>query len=181
MVAQDGHADQVMDAVVPCTVRTARPEDLLAVLQVYAAEREPEDGSPRVVSDLEQRTWARMMRSDDLTVYLAEIDEQVVGTATLMTMPNLTYGCAPTAFVEAVVVAIGHRRTGVATAIMRRLLGDARSAGCNKVQLLSHKRHAVDGAHRLYTSLGFEPEAEGFRLYLREVPAAVRAAKAAQR
>ncbi len=121
-----------------------------------------------------------MLRSDDLTVYLAEVDDQVVGTATLMTMPNLTYGCAPTAFVEALVVAVGHRRAGVATAIMRRLLDDARSAGCNKVQLLSHKRHAVDGAHRLYTSLGFEPEAEGFRLYLQEVPAAVRAARAAQ-
>jgi hypothetical protein len=62
---------------------------------------------------------------------------------------------------------------------MRRLLGDARSAGCNKVQLLSHKRHATDGAHRLYTALGFEPEAEGFRLYFQEVPAAVRAAKMA--
>lgn len=170
-----------MDAVLPCTVRTARPEDLSAVLRIYAAEQDHEDGSPRVASDLEQRTWARMMRSVDLTVYLAEIDDRVVGTATLMTMPNLTYGCAPTAFVEAVVVAVGHRRTGVATAIMRRLLGDARSAGCNKVQFLSHKRHAVDGAHRLYTSLGFEPEAEGFRLYLQEVPAAVRAAKAAQR
>ncbi|MEU4830748.1 GNAT family N-acetyltransferase [Streptosporangium sp. NPDC023615] len=180
MVTHDGHADQMMDAVVPCTVRTTRPEDLSAVLRVYAAEQDPEDDSSRTASDLEQRTWARMMRSDDLTVYLAEVDDQVVGTATLMTMPNLTYGCAPTAFVEAVVVAVDHRRTGVATAIMRRLLGDARSAGCNKVQLLSHKRHAGDGAHRLYTSLGFEPEAEGFRLYLQEVPAAVRAARVAR-
>ncbi|MDP9847160.1 GNAT family N-acetyltransferase [Streptosporangium lutulentum] len=180
MTAQDGHADQVMDAVVTCTVRTARPEDLPAILQIYAAERDPNDGSPRAVSDLEQQTWTRMMRSDDLTVYLAEINDQVVGTATLMTMPNLTYNCAPTAFVEAVVVAIDHRRTGIATAIMRRLLSDARSAGCNKIQLLSHKRHATDGAHRLYTSLGFEPEAEGFRLYLQQVPAAVRAAQATQ-
>ncbi|MER5645390.1 GNAT family N-acetyltransferase [Streptosporangium sp. NPDC002524] len=170
-----------MDAVVPCAVRTARPEDLLAVLQVYAAEQDRGDDSPRAVSDLEQRTWARMMRSGDLTVYLAEVDDRVVGTATLMTMPNLTYGCAPTAFVEAVVVTVGHRRTGVATAIMRRLLDDTRSAGCNKVQLLSHKRHAAGGAHRLYTSLGFEPEAEGFRLYLQQVPAAVRAAKVTQR
>ncbi|WP_440069493.1 N-acetyltransferase family protein [Streptosporangium sp. OZ121] len=153
----------------------------MAVLRVYAAEREPEDGSPHIASDLEQRTWARMLRSDDLTVYLAEVDDQVIGTATLMTMPNLTYGCSPTAFVEAVVVAVGHRHAGVATAIMRRLLGDARSAGCNKVQLLSHKRHAADGAHRLYTSLGFEPEAEGFRLYFQEVPAAVRTARVAQR
>jgi hypothetical protein len=35
------------------------------------------------------------------------------------------------------------------------------------VQLLSHKRHAVDGAHGLYLGLGFDAEAEGFRLYLR--------------
>ncbi|WP_067179928.1 GNAT family N-acetyltransferase [Microtetraspora niveoalba] len=167
-----------MDAAAVCAVRTARPDDLVAVLQVYAAERAPDGDSPHEVSDLARLTWQQMMRSSGLTVYLAEVDDQVVGTATLVTMPNLTYGCAPTAFVEAVVVAAGHRRKGVATAIMRRLLGDARSAGCNKVQLLSHKRPATDGAHRLYTSLGFEPEAEGFRLYVRQVPVAVQAAKA---
>lgn len=176
-----GHADQVTDAAAVCVGRTARPDDLAAVLRVYAGERDIDGDSSREVPELERQTWARMMRSRDLTVYLAEIGGKVVGAATLMTMPNLTYGCAPTAFIEAVVVAAAYRRRGVATAIMRRLLGDARSAGCNKVQLLSHKRHAVDGAHRLYTSLGFAPEVEGFRLYLREVPAAVQAARVTQR
>ena len=32
--------------------------------------------------------------------------------------------------------------------------------------LLSHKRHAADGALDFYRSLGFEPEAEGFRFYI---------------
>lgn len=49
---------------------------------------------------------------------------------------------------------------------MQRALNDARAASCRKVQLLSHKRHADDGAHQLYCSLGFTAEAEGFRLYL---------------
>jgi GNAT superfamily N-acetyltransferase len=167
---------RVMDGAAPCVVRTARPEDVLAVLGVLA-QREPGGQVPRTASDLEKNTWLQMMRADGLTVYLAEIDGRAVGTATLLTVPNLTYGCAPTAFVEAVVVAHSFRRRGVATAIMRLILGEARAAGCNKVQLLSHKRHATDGAHRLYASLGFEPEAEGFRLYLQEVPAAVRATK----
>jgi GNAT superfamily N-acetyltransferase len=118
-----------------------------------------------------------MMSTDDLTVYLCEVDGKPVGTATLLLMPNLTYDCAPTAFVEAVVVAVGHRRNGVATAMMDRILQDSRAAGCNKVQLLSHKRHAIDGGHQLYRGMGFEPEAEGFRLYLRQVPAAARAAR----
>lgn len=76
------------------------------------------------------------------------------------------------------VVVPSHRRKGVATQLMRRILSDAQSKGCNKVQLLSHKRHAADGAHRLYENLGFEAEAEGFRLYLEEVPKAVLAARA---
>jgi GNAT superfamily N-acetyltransferase len=157
------------------TVRTARPEDLVAVLRVYA-QRDAGGRLPDAASDLERTTWIRMMATRDLTVYLAEVGGEPVGTATLLTMPNLTYGCAPTAFVEAVVVAAGHRRKGIGTAIMRRVLTDTRSAGCNKVQLLSHKRHTTDGAHRLYAALGFEPEAEGFRLYHRQVPEAVAAA-----
>ena len=159
-----------------CTVRIARPDDLLRVLGVYA-ERDPGGRMPDRASKLEQTTWNQMTGTPGLAVYLAELDGAAVGTATLLMMPNLTYSCAPTAFIEAVVVGVNHRRRGIATAIMRRLLDDARNAGCNKVQLLSHKRHSTDGAHRLYTGLGFEPEAEGFRLYLRDVPAAVEAAR----
>ena len=106
------------------------------------------------------------MRTDDLTVYLADLGGVAVGTATAMVMPNVTYDCAPTVFIEAVVVVPQHRRTGVATAVLERILDDSRAAGCNKVQLLSHKRHAVDGAHALYVAAGFTAEAEGFRRYL---------------
>ena len=118
------------------------------------------------------------MRSSESSVYLGEIDGLAIGTAALMTMPHLTYKCAPTAFIEAVVVIPGYRRKGVATQLLQRVLSDARSAGCNKVQLLSHKRHAADGAHQMYENLGFEAEAEGFRLYLAEVPTVVLAARA---
>jgi hypothetical protein len=38
-----------------------------------------------------------MMRTDDLTVHLAEIDGDPVGAATVMMMPNITYGCTPPA------------------------------------------------------------------------------------
>ncbi len=112
-----------------------------------------------------------------LCVYVAEMEGQVVGTATSMLLPNVTYDCAPTTVVEAVAVAHDHRRRGIATALLHRIVDDSRAAGVNKVQLLSHKRHWSDGAHRLYASLGFEPEAEGFRLYLGRVPDGVLAAR----
>ncbi|MCW2766136.1 MAG: family N-acetyltransferase [Nocardioides sp.] len=110
--------------------------------------------------------WARIQRTPDVTVYLAEGRGEGVGTACLSVLPNITYDCRPTAFIEAVAVKYEHRRRGVARQILARVLEDARAAGCYKVQLLTHKRHSTDGAHDLHTALGFAPEAEGFRLYL---------------
>lgn len=107
------------------------------------------------------------MNTNDLTVYVAEMEGEPAGTVTVMLMPNITYGCAPTLFIEAVVVVPEHRRRGVASRILDRVLEDAAANGCDKVQLLSHKRHANDGGHALYAKAGFTAEAEGFRLYLR--------------
>lgn len=139
--------------------------------------RDSADSPPLRASRIEVDTWMHMLAVPGLTVYLAELDGDTVGTASAMLFPNITYDCRPTAIIEAVVVAHPYRRRGVATSLLRRLLRDLRSAGCNKVQLLSHKRHSDDGAHRLYTSLGFEPEAEGFRLYLGRIPEAVEEAR----
>jgi GNAT superfamily N-acetyltransferase len=154
-----------------CAVCIAGADDLLSILRVHS------DADVVEASDRERDTWARMMATTDLTVYLAEVEGEAVGTATVVLLPNITYECAPTAFVEAVVVNSRYRRRGIASLILRRILSDTRSEGCNKVQLLSHKRHATDGAHALYTSLGFEAEAEGFRLYHSQIPDAVLAAK----
>jgi GNAT superfamily N-acetyltransferase len=166
-----------VSAVLPgFAVRTARPEDLLAVLGVHA--RLGEDGlPPRAPTEIEAQTWAHMLEVPGLSVYLSETNGDVVGTASSMIFPNITYACAPTAIIEAVVVVHEFRRQGIATALLQHILADLGSVGCNKVQLLSHKRHSTDGGHRLYTSLGFEPEAEGFRLYLGEVPQVVKEAR----
>ena len=59
-----------------------------------------------------------MMTSPDLTVYLAEHDGDPIGTATMMLMPNITYDCAPTAFIEAVVVVPEQRRRGIGSKLL---------------------------------------------------------------
>ena len=118
------------------------------------------------LSELEQATWQTMLGTENLTIYVADIDGQLAGTALFLTMPNLGYGCRPSGFIEAVVVGSSWRRRGVARDIIKRILDDAAAAGCRKIQLLAHKRHATDGAHDFYRSMDFEAEAEGFRLYL---------------
>lgn len=66
------------------TVRPAGPGDLPGVLRVH--ERDPSLGPSGV---------------------------KAVGVVSLQTMPNLGYDCRPSAFLEAMVVAEGHRRRGV--------------------------------------------------------------------
>lgn len=150
------------------SITTAGPEDHLAVTRLI--DRTP-DLQLTNLTDAQLTAWDRMMRTVDLTVYLAWHGDDAVGTTTLLVMPHITYACRPTAFIEAVYVRDEHRRHGVARAMVERSLRDAKVAGCHKVQLLTHKRHAHDGAHSFYQSLGFEAEAEGFRLYLdAEVP-----------
>ena len=144
-------------------VQAARPEDLLAVARLI--DRRP-GLSVGHLTERQQATWARMLLTDDLSVYLAWHGDDAVGTTALLVMPHITYACRPTAFIESMYVRDEHRRRGVARQMVERLLVDAAKAGCHKVQLLTHKRHAHDGAHAFYRSLGFEAEAEGFRMYL---------------
>jgi GNAT superfamily N-acetyltransferase len=154
------------------SIRPAGPGDLASVLRVLADNQPSRPIEHRVSmprpSDRQVAMWRRVTNSPDVTVYLAELDGQAVGTACLAILPNITYDCRPTAFIEAVVVRYDHRRRGVARLMIRHALEDARRDACFKVQLLTHKRHASDGAHDFYRSLGFEAEADGFRLYLRD-------------
>jgi ribosomal protein S18 acetylase RimI-like enzyme len=140
-------------------VRAAKETDLAAVLALHGTDDRP-------ASDSERATWAEMLRTPNLLVRVADDDGQVVGTASMLVMPNLGYDCHPSAFIEAVVVDESSRRMGVGRALLRQLLQDATDRSCRKVQLLSHKRHRDDGAFAFYESLGFTAEAEGFRLYL---------------
>ena len=128
------------------SVRVAAREDLdeLLTLRSELGARAP---GPATVQEIE--TWHTMMSTPALSIYLAELDKHAVGTATSMMIPNLTYECAPTLLIEAVSVLPGHRRQGVASRLLKKCLADARASGCDKVQLLSHKRHAVDGSHEL--------------------------------
>lgn len=144
-------------------IATAAPQDLVEVARLI--DRRPGLTADEL-TDQQQATWARMMQTEDLTVYLAWHDADAVGTTALLVMPHITYACRPTAFIETMYVRDEHRRRGVARLMIEQLLDDARTVGCHKVQLLTHKRHASDGAHVLYHSMGFEAEAEGFRLYL---------------
>jgi ribosomal protein S18 acetylase RimI-like enzyme len=89
--------------------------------------------------------------------------DRVVGVAELIVVQNLTHMARPWAVIENVIVSPASRGNGAGTALLLHLIDLARASDCYKVQLHSGKQRT--DAHRLYRRIGFEPLAEGFKLY----------------
>jgi len=99
----------------------------------------------------------------DRELLVAEEDQQVVGTATLLITPSLVHGARPWAVVEHVVVEEKLRSRGIGRELMEYAVKKAGEAGCYKIMLCSNKKRK--DAHRFYRSLGFAATHEGFHRY----------------
>jgi GNAT superfamily N-acetyltransferase len=145
-------------------VRRAEQRDLDALLSLYAELAEGDAARLPGERTHAAAVLAAALGDPQRSLLVAELEGVVVGAADLLVVPNLTHRGEPWAIVENVVVATAARRGGVGRALLTHVIALARSAGCYKLQLLSAK-HRVE-AHAFYASLGLEPHAEGFRLYL---------------
>jgi GNAT superfamily N-acetyltransferase len=145
-------------------VRGARATDLDALLSLYRELADPRGSAAPADREGSAPVLERILAEPDRQLLLATVEDEVVGTADLLVVSNLTHHAQPWAIVENVVVAGGHRGRGVGRTLMEHMIESARSAGCYKLQLLSGKDR-VD-AHRLYRRLGLDSVAEGFKIYL---------------
>lgn len=148
------------------SVRPATELDVPALLALYA-ELHPAD--PQPAAQTAHEVWLAIEAQAGRTILVAEADgadsgaRTVVGTVDCAVLPNLTRGARPFALVENVVVAGGHRRSGIGSALLDAAVALAQQAGCYKIQLLSRaERH---GAHAFYESYGFRASAHGYRRY----------------
>jgi GNAT superfamily N-acetyltransferase len=149
------------------TIRLVEPRDLPSLLDLLDQLREGStSGVPwdRADAGRAETVLQRIIDDRRRTFLVAELDGEVVGTADLLIIANLTHGARPVAFVENVVVDANHRGAGIGRALMDDVIERARAEGCYKVQFLSNKDRTR--AHAFYRRMGFSPSAEGFRLYL---------------
>ena len=145
-------------------VRPARHGDLDAVLRLLDDLRWDAHQDAGLPPERIARTWASILGQDGRCVLVAEVAGEIVGTADLLIVANLTHDLRPWAIVEHVAVAPHARRRGIGRELMAEAVARAEAAGCHKIQLLSRKERSE--AHRFYEAVGFEPVAERFRRYL---------------
>lgn len=142
-------------------VRRASQGDLDALLRLYT-QLSPENAATersRAALAFEQIT-----SSPGVSLLVAESGDTVVGTVTLVVVPNLTHHAQPWAQVENMVVDESVRGSGVGRQLLEKCVELAREAGCYKLQLQSASQRTE--AHRFYARLGFEDTSAGFRKYL---------------
>jgi GNAT superfamily N-acetyltransferase len=139
-------------------VRPATEWDLPSVVTLLGELHDP----PTAVNDGE--VWAAIQSQSGRTLLVAEDGDQIIGTADMIIVPNFTHDHRPWAMVENIVVQPERRRSGVARLLLDEVFARARAANCYKVQLMSNQKR--EEAHSFYDAIGFDPSAQGFRLYL---------------
>ncbi len=146
------------------TLRQATPEDLPAVLALYA-QPGLDDGKVLALDEA-RRVLAEFARYPNYRLFVACDGPTVVGSYALLVMHNLAHRGTPSAIAEDVVVAPDRQGQGIGRQMMDHAAAQARQAGCYKLALSSNrKRHA---AHAFYESLGFTRHGLSFVMELQD-------------
>jgi N-acetylglutamate synthase-like GNAT family acetyltransferase len=147
-------------------IRPATEDDIPRILELYhelsmittkAEQRLNTSG------DDYRRVFAEISGNPRRELLVAEYDGEVVGTVALYIIPNLSHGATPYALVENLVVNHKYRRKGIGKKLMEYTIVRAKQEECHRIELCSSKGRKE--AHRLYRSVGFKPEAYGFRIW----------------
>lgn len=141
----------------PPTIRLARSHELSDLLSLYQ-QLNPDD--PVLDVDAAGPVWVRLLASDFTAVYVAELEGRLVSSCTLAIVPNLSRGARPYGVIENVVTDAGHRRRGLARAVLEAALDQAKSANCYKVFLATGSKR--ESTLRFYEGVGFRRDAKTY-------------------
>jgi len=147
-------------------VRLATEEDIPRILELYHELTIPlsqAEMSQSPSPDDVHAVFAEICADPRHELFVAEDQGDVVGTVVLLIVPNLSHSATPWALVENLVVGEKYRRRGFGKMLLEHVIARARERGCHRIELCSDKRR--EEAHQLYSSVGFEASAYGFRIH----------------
>ncbi|MDR3589517.1 MAG: GNAT family N-acetyltransferase [Negativicutes bacterium] len=154
-----------MIALMPeMVIRKAGDPDAAAIFALYheldgAYKEQAKPGTQQ-----EKTLWQAVAADEHQTVLVAEQGGNIIGTLTLLIVPNLAHHGKPWAAVENVVVAGGFRGLGIGKALLTEAARLARELSCYKLVLSTNLvRHE---AHEFYRRLGWRQSHIGFSLPL---------------
>jgi GNAT superfamily N-acetyltransferase len=132
-------------------IRLARLEDVPAILQIYA---QPDFDNGKILTQKEaEKIFLKQQQYPDYEVFVAEIDNEIIGTFALLIMENMAHQGTSSAIVEDVGVLPNFQNQGIGKQMMEFAMQKAKEKGCYKLVLSSNLKRQK--AHQFYESLGF--------------------------
>lgn len=138
-------------------IKKARITDLPKVLGLYATVL---DNNNILTLEEAQILFQKMQTYPDYKVYIAEREDEIVGTFALLIMDNLAHQGTPSGVVEDVAVREDLQGKGIGKKMMEFAMEKCTEAGCYKMVLSSNLKRKE--AHAFYESLNFEKHGFSF-------------------
>ncbi len=147
-------------------IRIARTEDLDAVVRMMntgaSSQRAHLENDETEAYEL---AFSAIQQCPNTNIYVGELAEgDLVATFQLTFVKGLAFNGKPRAQIESMHTRTDMRGKGLGKQMLTQAVKLARDNGCCMVQLTSNKERR--DAHRFYSSNGFVPTHEGFKLIL---------------
>lgn len=136
-------------------VRTARKEDYASAAALYVqfhstAVLGEKAGGPE--------QWQTLLDHPGSTVFVADLDGEIVGSVTLHILPNMTRNGRSYDLIENVITDKDHRGLGIGRQVMSMAIEAAWAKDYYKIMLLTGKHRTDGGATGFYEKLGFSSD-----------------------
>jgi GNAT superfamily N-acetyltransferase len=142
-------------------IRIANCEDMPLLNQLYADM----DGEPPLPKNDLEKIFAEITQVPNYHIYIASLNQQPVGTFSLLYAPTMMHrGYHKFAVLDSVTVISQMRGAGIGSEMVKAALKLSAEAGCYKMMLSSNLKR--DRAHQFYQSLGFEQHGWSFKCLL---------------
>lgn len=138
-------------------IRAASFGDIEDLLRLYGYL-----GNEKLDLHKAKEIFEKINQNTDYTIYLYHKGDKVLGTASLIIIPNLAHGGRPIAVVENMVVEPGYRNRGIGTALFMHVMEQAVRDGCYKLMLSSNLSRKK--AHGFYKKMGLKRHGYSFMI-----------------
>jgi GNAT superfamily N-acetyltransferase len=140
-------------------IKEATLKDLSSILNLYSTVL---DNGNILTNEQAEILFKKMQTYPNYKVYIAENEEEIVGTFALLIMDNLAHQGTPSGVVEDVAVLNDLQGKGIGKLMMEFAMEKCKEAGCYKLVLSSNVKRTE--AHAFYESLDFEKHGFSFRV-----------------
>jgi ribosomal protein S18 acetylase RimI-like enzyme len=145
------------------TIRDAHEEDIDSILNIYS--QPTVDNGVVLRTDEAKEIFETINSYPSYTIYVAEVNAQVIGTIAVLIMDNIGHSGKKSAVLESIAVLPESQGKGVGKAMLKYAIEVCKNSECYKITLSANKKRV--SAHKFYETLGFEQHGLSYMLSIR--------------